>query len=381
MHFAVKKLTRSDLTFFEHQFRRQNAGNQKGINLSAKVFVDQIFPYVRTVATGEPRYFPIKLQIYGPGLRKVPDLKTRSITAKSRWQKNWRLNGEFIPDPVDDPTRYHGLEAGDLVVFAFEDSRTTGVPEAITLVLLSNAEPNDKRVIADLQLFLGVSEMLLLSVAELATVSSASAPEHPIREILDIEQDTALDEAAQGSTEAIRKLLAKPSPRRMTPAALRAARTRMEANDRRGELLVNFMLQRDLYADLIRDFEWVSDSSALSPWHFKLIDRHGAQVRVLVKSSSGAFDRSIHITQNEVLCAAEVSAARTDLYWVYDIGTDDATLQITEGIAELCRHISSSAASLGPGLSPDRYSVDAKSFRVWAAPVRLTDNDPDNDGL
>ena len=52
MQFAVKKLTRSDLTFFEHQFRRQNAGNQESMNLNANVFVDLIFPYARTIAAG-----------------------------------------------------------------------------------------------------------------------------------------------------------------------------------------------------------------------------------------------------------------------------------------------------------------------------------------
>lgn len=44
MRFAVKKLSRSDLTFFEPQFRVQNAGNQKSINLNRDVFVDQLFP-------------------------------------------------------------------------------------------------------------------------------------------------------------------------------------------------------------------------------------------------------------------------------------------------------------------------------------------------
>ena len=124
--FAVKKLTRSDLTFFEHQFRRQNAGNQKSINLNADVFVDLIFPYARTVAAGQPHQFPVKLQIFGPGMRATPDVKTRKVIAAGGRQKNWRLNGEFVPDPAEDRLRYHGLEAGDLVVFAFEESRQIG---------------------------------------------------------------------------------------------------------------------------------------------------------------------------------------------------------------------------------------------------------------
>lgn len=89
-HFAVKRLTRSDLTFFEYQFRRQNAGNQKSINLNADVFIDDIFPYARTIAAGQPHQFPVRLQILGPGLRRTPDNKTRKVIAAggrraSRW--------------------------------------------------------------------------------------------------------------------------------------------------------------------------------------------------------------------------------------------------------------------------------------------------------
>lgn len=196
MQFAVKKLTRSDLTFFEYQFRRQNAGNQKSINLNADVFVDLIFPYARTIAAGQPHQFPVKLQIYGPGLRRTPDHKTRKVIAAGGRQKNWRLNGEFVPDPADDPTRYRALEAGDLAVFGFEESRLQPVPEAIALVLLSQAEPADGSVLQDLLNFLGDRKMALLPPDALAAATAASPPDHPIREILDIELDTALEEAA-----------------------------------------------------------------------------------------------------------------------------------------------------------------------------------------
>ena len=41
---ALKRLTASDLTLFEWQFRNRNAGNQKSINLNADVFIVQLFP-------------------------------------------------------------------------------------------------------------------------------------------------------------------------------------------------------------------------------------------------------------------------------------------------------------------------------------------------
>lgn len=39
---AVKKLTASDLTFFEWHFKNRNAGNQKAINLNRNVMEFQI---------------------------------------------------------------------------------------------------------------------------------------------------------------------------------------------------------------------------------------------------------------------------------------------------------------------------------------------------
>jgi hypothetical protein len=212
-HFAVKRLTRSDLTFFEYQFRRQNAGNQKSINLNADVFIDDIFPYARTIAAGQPHQFPVPLQIFGPGLRRAPDNKTRKVIAAGGKQKNWRLNGEFVPDPDDDPTRYHGLAADDFAVFAFEEGRHQPVPESIAMALVSRTEPADAQVFADLQAFLTTRSMALLSAADLGRISAASPADHPIRELLDIEMDSALEDAALGSSDAIRKLRTRPSTR------------------------------------------------------------------------------------------------------------------------------------------------------------------------
>src|SRR5476651_2125325 len=143
MRFAVKRLTRSDLTFFEYQFRRQNAGNQKSINLNADVFVEIIFPQARTFSGGHARQFPLPLTIYGPGLRPEPFRITRKIIAAGDRQKNWRLNGEFVRDPEFDPTRYHNLAAGDFALFGFEGA---AVPTGVTLVLIAASELDDAAI-------------------------------------------------------------------------------------------------------------------------------------------------------------------------------------------------------------------------------------------
>jgi hypothetical protein len=378
-HFAVKRLTRSDLTFFEYQFRRQNAGNQKSINLNADVFIDDIFPYARTIAAGQPHQFPVRLQIFGPGLRRTPDNKTRKVIAAGGNQKNWRLNGEFVPDPDDDPTRYHGLAAGDLAVFAFEEGRHQPLPESIALVLVSQAEPADAQVLADLQAFLGTGRMALLPADVLGRVSTASPADHPIRELLDIEMDVALEEAALGSTDAIRKLRTRPSARRMSAAALAKARASAEANGRDGEVLVNIHLQKAQAAGRIRSFTWVSEENAISPWDFEVAELDGTTVHVEVKSTGGGFDRPIHISHNEVLAAAEAGAPRTDLYRVFAIGDDGGWLRISQGVASICQTIVGAVGALGAGITPDGYSIDVAGLPEWSTPERLLFQGDDSD--
>jgi hypothetical protein len=374
-YFAVKRLTRSDLTFFEYQFRRQNAGNQKSINLNADVFIDDIFPYARTIAAGQPHQFPVRLQIFGPGLRRTPDNKTRKVIAAGGNQKNWRLNGEFVPDPDDDPTRYRGLAAGDLAVFAFEESRVQPVPESIALVLVSQAEAEDARVLTGLQAFLGSARMALLPPEVLGQVSAASPVDHPIRELLDIEMDVALEEAALGSTEAIRKLRTRPSTRRMSADALMKARASAEANGCKGEVLVNIYLQHAKAEGRINDFIWVSEENAISAWDFEVIELDGTAIRVEVKATGGGFDRPIHISQNEVLAAAEAGAPRTDLFRVFAIGNDGGWIRVAKGIAPVCQSIVGAIAGLSAGITPEGYSIDVARLSNWSQSERLTYDD------
>lgn len=379
-HFAVKRFALSDLTFFEHHFKLKNVKtNQKSINLNADVFVELIFPYARTVAAGQPHQFPVKLQIYGPGLRRVPDQKTRKVIAAGGRQKNWRLNGEFVPDPADDPTRYHGLTSGDLVVFAFEESRIQPLPEAIAMVLVSQSEAADAQVLRDLLGFLGGRRMALLPPDNLAAVSATSPTDHPIRELLDIELDTALEEAALGSAEAIRKLTVKPSSRRMSAEALARARASAESNGRDGEVLINIRMQREQAAGRIQWFTWVSETNAISPWDFEIVELDGSTVRVEVKSTSGGFDRAIHISQNEVLAAAEQGAPRTDLYRVSALSADGGWLRVCRDIAVVCRTVAESVTALGTGITPDGYSVTVDRIGGWSEAERLTYDEADEE--
>jgi hypothetical protein len=378
-HFAVKKLTASDLTFFEHHYKRiNNKSKQKALNLNADVFIDDIFPYAPAIAAGDQsRQFLVRIEIFGPGLRRVPDIKARKIIRGDTY-KNWRLNGEFVPDPDEDPTRYHSLAAGDLAVFAFDKSNIKPVPESIALVLVSQAEAADTSVFAELSAIFTKGSMALLLPDELANISAAAPADHPIRELLDTEMDAALEDAALGSTDAIRKLRTQPSARRMSAAALARARASAESNGRAGEELVNIQLKREQDESRIRSFTWVSEENAISPWDFEVVNLDGTTTRIEVKSTNGSFDRPIHISQNEVLSAAEAEAPRTDLYRVFAIGADGGWLRISQGVAGICQTIVGAVGGLGVGITADGYSIHVARLSAWSEPVRLAYKEQDD---
>ncbi|MEM0941187.1 MAG: hypothetical protein AAGI25_15585 [Bacteroidota bacterium] len=108
---ALKRLTGSDLTLFEWQFRTINKGNQKSINLNANIFVEKLYPLLPQLADEKDGRIPIDLSIYGPGLNRLDNLQRKII--KGETYKNWRLNGEFIYNRPETPDRYNILKEGD----------------------------------------------------------------------------------------------------------------------------------------------------------------------------------------------------------------------------------------------------------------------------
>lgn len=185
-HFAVKKLTQSDLTFFECQFRRQTVSNQKSIKFDADVFAKQMFPYIRIIPAVERIRLLVNLQIYGPGRRRTPDNKTRMITAAGRYQKYWELNGECIPDSLRNPSRYQKLAAGDLAVFAFEESRFQPIPASIKMCLLSHSERGDASALSELTVQLANRRMVQLTTEAVAAICDTFREFHPIQHLLSL---------------------------------------------------------------------------------------------------------------------------------------------------------------------------------------------------
>src|ERR1700722_16463596 len=147
---AIKRLTASDCTLFEAVFRSIDAGNQKSINLNADVLIDQLYPGLTATGASSDNEIALPMAIYGPA-GKAGYTITRKIIKNSTY-KNWRLNGEFVRGPIDDPSRYDNVRPGDLAVMAF-----TGVtsPARLDMVLISHTDPADAALYASLNALFG----------------------------------------------------------------------------------------------------------------------------------------------------------------------------------------------------------------------------------
>ena len=123
----------------------------------------------------------------------------------------------------------------------------------------------------------------------------------------------------------------------------------------------------------------ISETNAISPWDFEVVELDGTTVRVEVKSTSGGFDRAIHISHSEVLAAAETRGPRTDLYRVSALSEDGGWLRVSRDIAVLCRTVAASVTALGAGITPDSYNVSVDRISGWSEAERLTYDEADED--
>lgn len=381
MQFAVKILRKSDLTLFEVHFRRleqaavsgtDKLSKQKAINLNADVFVDLIFPGVRG---GSKRRFSLPLTIYGPGLRSTPHMLTRKVIAPGPNGKNWRLNGELIPNPDFDSTRYDQLQPGDVAVFGLEGGAE---PAAISLVLVSQADPADLPTHGALVAEMGNKSMGLIDEGALSTIAQNAPQAHPLRELKDPDLDEALEEAAAGSAEAIVRLRSRGSIRRMTLEALQQAKAQAEAIGAGGETLLSDWFEQEERLGKIAGFDWLSDANSINPWDFDLHELDKSVTRIEAKTTRGPFDRPVHISHAELEFAADTSAPRTDLYRLYEFDGRTAKLAIFRDIRPFATQLLSIIANLRPGVTPDGYTVRVERFGTsWEQIGRIAMSDAD----
>jgi hypothetical protein len=350
---AVKRLTASDLTLFEWHFRNANAGNQKSINLNADIFIEHMFPSLPEVAETKNWRIPIDLSVYGPGHAGLYNLQRKIM--KGSAYKNWRLDGEYITDPHSEPDRFRVLAPGDFAVLDFAGSV---VPDSLKMLLVARNLQVDRPVYDRLLSLMGDRKMIVLPLAQLQAIAEeVDDDEHPVHQ-LTLYGD--LEDAAKGGARGRAALGRRPIARKVGRDELKRAREAGEQVGRTGEELVFAHLIGLKANRKIEDVTWVADVNAVAPYDFLVILTDGREVALDVKSTTGEFDRPIHISSNEL---AEMSTRRYDLYRVFEITENAAKLRVAEDVGDFAPPIREQFSSLPEGVEVDSISVEPRKLQ------------------
>lgn len=354
---ALKRLTASDLTLFEWHFRNRNAGNQKSINLNADVFIDQLFPSLPEASVEMAGRIPLDLSIFGPGHSGVHNLQRKIL--KGGTYKNWRLDGEYIGNPEAEPGRYNALQTGDLAIFEFQGRI---LPTAAKLFLISQTLQVDQSLHAELANLLDGRSMMMVSVAQLQGIAGRlNDDEHPFHELA---LDAELEDAALHGIKGVRALRRRPATHALTREELQRARRVAEEVGRAGEELVCQLLISQKANGAIRGFVWTADQNAVAPYDFIITQLDGSEVAIDVKSTSGEFERSVHISGAELI---EMSGGRRyDIYRVFGVSETSGTMRITENVGAFAAMILN-GINAPSGVTVDSVSVDTTILPFGAA--------------
>ncbi len=351
----LKRLSQSDLTIFEHQYRNTAGSKQKGINLDKAVFLGQLYPNLKErLATGKAR-IPLELNIYGPGNAGLHS-QQRKILLQA---KNIRINGEFIKNPMGEDGRYDGLEKGDLAAIEFVGD---DAPSSAKMFLISKSKVEDVALYAALmagfrEYFTKKKAMVILNDVDLSAIVEPLAlpDEHPVLDFIDGE---ALEDAAQNGVDGHRKLLRRRRVRGVSLDELERAKRNAERNGRLGEELLNAWFEDQVSADAIDGFDWVADENAIAPYDFIILDSDGGIVRSIdAKSTSGDFGNRIHVSAAEL--NEMVHGNRPyDLYRLYGVSDSVASFRVAENVGPFLESVLSAFEALPKGIWADSVSID-----------------------
>lgn len=370
---ALKRLTKSDLTLFDWHFKNHPAGNQKGTNLNANIFIDRLYPSVPEVIQEPDRdhALPLELRMFGPGL-STEYVRQRKVLGGTGGYKNYRIDGETIHNPENDPYRFNILRPGDLVIMSF---RGDMYPISVSMFYLAQSAIED----ADLHQAFAVlvddsrtRSMVELSYQQVKQIVDGVNPRdvHPIYDLL---WEDALEDAAQNGIEGIRRLKTRATRRAVSRDTLRRARENADRVGRQGEEFVNRYLDDQRTRGHIHNFRWIADENAVSPYDFE-IDSPIGVILVDVKTTEGEFANPLHISFNELLQMRE--ATNYDLYRVYEVIDGIAKLRIAHSLRVFAEGILTILEQLPNGVRPDSVSVSPEVLQFEpAVEIRILRDD------
>jgi hypothetical protein len=353
---ALKKLKESDLSFFNaYLTANPGIGKQKGITLDKRVMeADLYYPDLKAVIDGLPdQISPVALTFLGPG-KAPPYLQMRKVIESA---KNWRLNGEVVKAPLDDPTRFDNLAPGDIAIMEFSG---VGAPTAMKAVLLSASHPDDAAVHAAFDTAFPGRMMSVISEDQIEEVIRAGAPspDHPIRDWLDKD---VLEEVGRGSGAAIELLARRRRGRGLSRSELQRAKVNAEAIGRLGEVLLDYHLGTASPSHDHAFHVWTADTNAISPYDFELTKPDGSVVHADAKSTAGTFNNPIHLSLAEIQHAL-TSDVPYRICRLYSVTEMQAKLRVANDVAARLAPLAATISTLPAGVKFDSLSFDPDFF-------------------
>ena len=346
---ALKRLTASDLTFFEWHFKNKPAGNQKAINLNADVFKEQLYPVLDTIASERQNKLGIDLWIAGPAAAEPLNLQRKIIKGKN--YKNWRLDGEFVYNPEDTPNRFNILEPGDIALLGFEGEL---FPHTVTLLLVGREAEEDRILFKGLDDILGIHRMMALEGDTLGDMCrQRDVPEsHPVWLVV---RDEDLLEAAVGQAPSVSRLLTQPGYAKLSSEELQVAKQKADKIGRLGEELVDSHLRERSSAGEITTYEWISNTNAIAPHDFR-VQKDDSWEKLEVKTTTRDFDREFYISINELRDMANGKEEYL-IGRVYQASQDGAKLRYSRQLRDFGKSILDALSDLPEGVMANSVTI------------------------
>ena len=345
---ALKRLTASDLTFFKWHFRNHPAGNQKAFNLDARILADTLYPELSRPSAQRTPVYLLAIHLFGPGLVQPYTLARKIL----KQQKNWRLNGEQIDNPDDDPERYNILAPGDFALFEFSGNDR---PEAVKINFVASGIPADSGIHRELARRYPSGSMWVLQETSVTDVLTTASPPlgHPLYSW--IESD-ALEDAALGGAAGATTINTRSAGRGISPEDFIRSRQAAEQTGVTGENLLNAYLDYERSQSRISEFEWTASINAVAPFDFRMTTPLN-DIRVIdAKSTSGAFTNPLHLSLGEVYRAVH-GPEPYDIYRLYAVTEETAKMRIARDIGPQLQEILDQLSALPSGVTADGISV------------------------
>ncbi len=351
---ALKRLSASDLTLFEHHFRNTSGTKQKAFNLDASIFVNRLYPGLPDSMDITRDRIPLDLHIYGPGKAGLQNLQRKILKQK----KNWRLDGEFISNPYEDEQRYNSLQKGDFAIIEFMGGPE---PQSARMHLVAQALAEDRPLFEALHnrysgVFSPRKGMTVVNPEELSGLIEELAMEdgHPVLDLVDMD---ALEDAVQGGIEGTRRLGKRRRARGVSRDEFDKARRNAERIGNMGEELLNLWLEAEQEKGAFSGFRWDSAGNAISPFDFSIVEMENIVRKIDAKSTSGDFRNPVHVSMAEMLEMTE-NAVPYDIYRLYRVKPDSAKMRIAENVGAFTKAIVETLKSLPAGVRADGFSIE-----------------------